>query len=259
MSTETTTGTTVLVGGVGELYQGDLDLGRRVVEDLSAEGLGAHVAIEDLHYGAVAVAQRLEDLRPATLILVGAAVRGRAPATVERRRIQTEPVPVEPAAFQVAMGDAITGYVTIDLVVEVAHGLGALPSRTVAIEVEPVETSSGEQLSTEVAATVGAVGELVRAETRRAPLLELADRLRSMLSGDRLAPSPARTAMRDLLGELEHLDAEGRWGGAFTCRDRLRRFLAEGEASDRMDHLDWGLWWALIEELDRLQPLEFAS
>ncbi len=23
-----------------------------------------------------------------------------------------------------------------------------------------------------------------------------------------------------------------------------------------MDHLDWGLWWALIEEIDRLQQVE---
>ena len=62
----------ILVGGVGELYQGDLDLGRRAVERLGTEDLGPGVLVEELHYGAVAVAQRLEDLRPDLLILIGA-------------------------------------------------------------------------------------------------------------------------------------------------------------------------------------------
>ncbi|MGH9281391.1 MAG: hypothetical protein ACRD0S_00475, partial [Acidimicrobiales bacterium] len=76
-------GVAVLVGGVGELYQGDLDLGRVAVERLAQEALGDHVAVEDLHYGAVAVAQRLEELRPAHLVLVGGVARDRAPGTVE--------------------------------------------------------------------------------------------------------------------------------------------------------------------------------
>ncbi len=66
----------VLVGGVGELYQGDLDVGRQVIEGLAGEDLGAHVAVEDLHYGAVAVAQRLDEVQPSTLVLVGAATIG---------------------------------------------------------------------------------------------------------------------------------------------------------------------------------------
>ncbi|HVM13553.1 MAG TPA: hypothetical protein VM287_04395, partial [Egibacteraceae bacterium] len=62
----------VLVGGVYELFQGDLDLGRLAVERLREEGLGAGVLAEDLHYGAVAVVQRLEELRPDAFVVVTA-------------------------------------------------------------------------------------------------------------------------------------------------------------------------------------------
>ena len=42
-------------------------------------------------------------------------------------------------------------------------------------------------------------------------------------------------------------------------RDRLRAAIIAGNTSDRMDYRDWGLWWALIEELDRVQNCEAAS
>lgn len=138
---------TVLIGGVSQLYQGDLDLGRRAADRLSREDLGRGVVVEDLHYGAVAVAQRLEELSPDALILVGAAERGRPPGTVERRCIRDPKRPA--AAFQQAVGDAVTGYVTIDLVVEVAAGLELLPALTVAVEVEPASTAPSEELSPE--------------------------------------------------------------------------------------------------------------
>lgn len=153
---------TVLVGGVGELYQGDLDLGRHIVERLAQEGLGADVLVEDLHYGAVAVVQRLEELRPDLLVLVGAAQRGRVPGTVERRPIDGVDLPV--SELQRAVGDAVTGYVTVDLVVQVAFALGALPAHTVAIETEPVRLGPSDHLSGEVAAALDEVVELVRAE-----------------------------------------------------------------------------------------------
>ncbi|CAN5689751.1 hypothetical protein BH24ACT26_BH24ACT26_02620 [soil metagenome] len=245
---------TTLVGGVGQLYQGDLDLGRLAVERLREEELGASVLIEDFHYGAVAVAQRLEDVRPDALVLVGAVQRGSAPASVARRRIKDPKL--TPAEIQSSVGDAVTGYVTLDLAIEVAAGLGALPARTVAIEVEAVRTSPSESMTPEADEALEEALGLVRAEIRRAPLLRLADELRALLDPERLEPSPALDALKGLLLELRVLDDAGRWGAAFAIRDRLRRMIAEGATGHGMDHLDWGLWWALIEELDRLQPLE---
>ena len=248
---------TVLVGGVGQLYQGDLDLGRRAAERLAAEALDPDVLVEELHYGAVAVTQRLEELRPRALVLVGATARGRPPGAVERRPIRGLRPP--PERVQRAVGDAVTGHVTLDLLVEVAAGFGALPARTTVIEAEPARTEPTERLSHQAERALEAALGLVRAELRRIPLLELADQLRARSQGVRLEPAPAVDALHELLGELEGLDRWGRWGATFTLRDRLRRQLADGGTGFGMDHLDWGLWWALIEELDRLQPLESAG
>ncbi|MGH9149678.1 MAG: hypothetical protein ACRD0F_04990 [Acidimicrobiales bacterium] len=242
---------------MGELYQGDLDLGRLAVERLAASDLGGHVTIEDLHYGAVAVAQRLEETSPRSLVLVGAAARGRPPGTVERRRVH--PPLLATDQVQAAVGDAVTGYVSIDLVVEVAAGLGALPSRTVAIEVEPAVTGPVEGLSEPAAAGLERAVSLVTAEVRRAPVLDLADELRPLCFDHRLDPSAALTAVQDVLAGLAVLDEKGRWGSTFARRERLRRALDAGQTSDQMDKLDWALWWSLLEELDRLIPLEILG
>jgi hydrogenase maturation protease len=157
---------TVLVGGVGQLFQGDLDLARHIVAALAADPPPGDVLVEDLHYGAVAVAQRLQDLRPQALVLVGATPRGRPPGTVERRRI--DGVARAPAELQRAVGEAVTGTVSIDLVVEVAFALGALPASTVAVEVEPASLEPAEELSAEARRRLPEVVALVREEVRGA-------------------------------------------------------------------------------------------
>jgi hydrogenase maturation protease len=157
----------IVVGGVGHLYQGDFDLGRRAVELLHEEDLGLDVVVEDFSYGAVAVAQRLEDLRPAALVLVGAVERGRAPGAVTLMSF-TALDELTPDRLQLAVTDAVTGYISIDLVVEVAHGLGALPPRTVAVEVEPARVEPSVELSPEAESALPSALRLVRAEITRA-------------------------------------------------------------------------------------------
>lgn len=246
----------LLIGGVSQLYQGDLDLGRRAVEVLrDAPPVGCRV--EDLYYGAVAIAQRLEELEPSMLLLIGAEPRGRTPGTVERRRIAA--LDLAPHEVQVAVGDAVTGYVGIDLVVEVAWGLGVLPARTVVLEVEPVTTGPGTELSSAGVRALHEVVGLARTEAERAPLLHLADEVRGLLVEEPLDPSGATSAVEQLLAELEVLDHEGRWAGAFGARDRLRAAISTGEVPERMTTLHWGLWWGLIEELDRLQAADGGS
>lgn len=244
---------TVLVGGVSQLYQGDLDLGRVAAERLWGEGLGRDVLVEDLSYGAVAVAQRLEELGPRALVLVGAAQRGRPPGSVERRR--PEPPDRRPEQVQVAVGEAVVGYVSLDLLLEVAAGLGALPKRTVAIEAEPHSLEPSETLSAPAKAGLERCLSLVREEVARLPVLELADELRALVGEDAKEPAGALLALRALLSELESVDREGRWGKTFALRERLRREIASGHTPEGMSALDWGLWWGLIEELDRLEAL----
>ncbi|MDQ3709289.1 MAG: hypothetical protein M3387_08340 [Actinomycetota bacterium] len=250
---------TVLVGGVGQLFQGDLDLGRIAVDRLAGEDLGPGVAVEELHYGAIAVAQRLEELQPDTLVLVGAERRGRVAGTVQRRWLGSPTLggfDVDATSVQGAVHDAATGYVSIDLILEVGTGFGALPDRTIAIEVEPASVGPAEGLSFSAEQGLVQALDLVRAEVRRAPLFAVAAQLRGLLDGDRLQPAPAVAAMADLLSELELLDREGRWGHTFSARERVRQGIAGGDTPEGMEHLDWALWWTLLEELDRLQPLE---
>ena len=132
------------------------------MERLAHDNLGPGVDVEEFSYGAVAVAQRLEELRPDVLVLVGAIGRGRAPGTVERREVTI--LPRDPLEIHGAIADAVTGYIDLDLVVEVAHGLGALPPRTVTIEVEPARTEPAVTLSPEALAGLETALRLVRDE-----------------------------------------------------------------------------------------------
>lgn len=152
---------TVFVGGAGQLFQGDLDLGRRAAERLAADRLPG-VIVEELHYGAVAVAQRLAELQPSVFVLVGAIERGREPGTVLRRDVT--PSMRDPAEVQRAVAQAVTGYVDVDLILDVAAGFGALPERTVSIEVEPATTEPSERLSGVGERALDQAVTLVRAE-----------------------------------------------------------------------------------------------
>jgi len=123
--------------------------------------------------------------------------------------------------------------------------------------VEPEHAGPGEGLTKTASAGLDRAVDLVRTELRRTPLLDLAADLRDLTVGaDRLEPSRGLTTMTEILGELELLEREGRWGRTFSLRDHLRLAFAGGHVSEGMDHQDWGLWWALIEELDRLEAAE---
>lgn len=244
----------LFIGGVSELYQGDLDLGRRAVERLMAEDLGPGVSIEDFHYGAVAVAQRLQEVAADALLLVGAIERGRPPGAVERRLIDPPTLPVE--ELQAAVGDAVTGYVDIDLILKVCSAFGILPRRTVVVEVEPERLEPSEQLSPSAAVALEEALKMVRAEVLRTPLMLAAAEVRASTETAAPEPSPALEAMTELLEELARMDERGRWGATFTLRERLKLAIAEGRTGEGMTGLDWGLWWGLIEELDRLQSFE---
>jgi hydrogenase maturation protease len=243
-------GLVALVGGVSELYQGDLDLGRVVVERLRQRDLPDTVVVEDMHYGAIQVSQLLEELRPDALVLVGAKARGRPPGTIERRRVADLDLRVNDV--QTSVGDAAVGYVDLDLLLDVAWGFGCLPDRTVVLEVEPAVVGPGEGMSDVVSALVDELVARVVEEADRTPLFDLVDLVEQRVVDPAMDTSIATEAMRDLVRELRGLDRTGHWGRTFAEKDRLRFAIAEGMTSATMEHADWGLWWGVIEEIERL-------
>lgn len=156
--------------------------------------------------------------------------------------------------------DTLPSDVAVDRVLQLAFESGFRPARIVVVEVEPASSEPSENLSPPLADALEAALDLIRAEIRRAPLLDLASELRDLMASDALEPTPVVEAVEALLAELAGLEREGRWGRTFAERDRLRLRISTGEhAGDFVGGLHWAMWWALMEELDRLQALEATS
>ncbi|MEE9179195.1 MAG: hypothetical protein V3U46_12280 [Acidimicrobiia bacterium] len=247
----------IVVGGVSQLYQGDLDFGRHAVESLSSLEWSLDVVVEDFHYGAVAVSQRLDDLEPDALILVGAEARRRPPGTIHRTRVDRSVPDVAQARDSVEA--AVTGYVTIGLLIDVIKALGSAPGRIVVFEVEPKTTGPSSEMSEEAVEALGVVIGALKKEVELTPLFILCEDLRRALSDHHLGGSSSVRSLMAMLTQLEIVEEGGVWGKVFSLRDRLRWEISRGETSENMSQLDWSLWWSLIEELDRLQKEEAAA
>lgn len=135
-----------------------------IVERLLNEPLGPDVVVEDLFFGALAVCQRLQELHPEVLILVGAAARGLEPGRVLRREVAPLKRPLDD--LQHAVGEAATGYVSIDLVLEVATAFHALPARTLVFEIEPKTTAPADTLSPEGQTAASVAIDMIKLELR---------------------------------------------------------------------------------------------
>ena len=159
----------VLVAGVGHTNQRDLSIGPLLAEQLAAEsGWPAAVDVRDLGYGAVQVSQDLHAWQAASpyarAVLFGAAQRGRPPGTVATSRAPVAPPP-DPDLVQAHVADALTGLVSLDLLLVVARQFGALPTDVTVVEVEPEDTSWGPGCSATVAAALPAARRAILAAT----------------------------------------------------------------------------------------------
>ena len=148
-----------LIGGVGYPDLSDHSISWAVVQALESRTLPAGVAVEDLSYNPIAVAQRLDDEddgeRYDTLVLVSAVTRGRAAGTVTPYRWDRR-LPAD-EAIQRAVTDAVTGIIYLDNTLVVVGHLGALPERVVVVEVEPLVEAFGSPMSRPVADQLEAV------------------------------------------------------------------------------------------------------
>lgn len=163
----------VLVGGIGYRNLRDYSVGVEVVDHLLGRSWPAEVRVEDLSYNPIAVVQRLDDEPPdrrfARAVLVAAASRPwrRPPGAVTAYR--WDGVLPDPDAVQQAVGEAVTGVISLDNTLIVGRHFGALPAEVAVVEVEPGAHEYGEALSPPVARAFGRVCQLVaRLATDRA-------------------------------------------------------------------------------------------
>ena len=152
-----------LVAGIGYCHQGDLSVGPVLADRFSRETWPAGVDVDDLSYGPVAVAQTLEDARPAyaRIVFVAAVDRGLPPGSVRWYRWDG----VLPGAdeVQARVGQAITGIVDLDNLLVVVRQFGALPAAVFVVEVQPENQEFGVTFSGTIESQLDHIAGTVRA------------------------------------------------------------------------------------------------
>ncbi|GIV97358.1 MAG: hypothetical protein KatS3mg057_2015 [Herpetosiphonaceae bacterium] len=141
----------VLIGGVGYRWHGDASLGLIASDELAQLNWESGIEVSDLGYGALYVAQDLADAQPPydRLILLGAVERGREPGRIYRYRWKGLLPDVN--EIQARIFEAGAGVIDLDHLLVIAQFFKALPDDVVVLEVEPVDVTRGEMLSSEMA------------------------------------------------------------------------------------------------------------
>ena len=152
----------VLVGGVGYTNLRDRSIGPLLIERLHQRKWPADVVVEDVGYGPIDVLFKLQ-AEPSGFrlgLFVSAVARGRPEGTVERYLWQAPTSSVE--ELQERIAEAVTGVVSLENLLHILAHFGALPARTVVIEVEPeAEEGWGPDLSDAARAALDRVERLV--------------------------------------------------------------------------------------------------
>ena len=165
-----------LVGGYGSPGCRDLDFGERFIRLAEALDWPTGVVVEDLSYSAHLVLHRLQELRPAKLILVGAVVTGLDPPGTVRRYV-VDGAPPDSTTVHADLTDSLGGWVGLDSMLSVVRHFGGLPADTIVLEVEAADASFGLGFSDELAAAIDPLLDVVReelADVTRAPQVESA-------------------------------------------------------------------------------------
>ena len=150
----------ILVGGVGYTNLRDRSIGPLLIERLQQRRWPADVVVEDVSYGPIDVLFKLQaEPRGFRLgLFVSAVARGRPEGTVERSDWHAPTPSVD--ELQERISEALTGVVSLENLLLILNHFGALPERTVVIEVEPeAEEGWGPDLS---AAARGALDRVER-------------------------------------------------------------------------------------------------
>lgn len=143
-----------LVIGLGNEFRGDDAAGRLAARKIDSAAINGVRVIEESGEGAALMdAWRGAD----SVILIDAVHSGAPPGTIHRLDAGAEPIPANFFHYS-------THAFSVAEAVELARALQQLPSRLIAYGIEGKNFSSGEQLSSEVAAAVEEVAQRVKGE-----------------------------------------------------------------------------------------------
>lgn len=167
MTETSVTAERVLIGGVGYRWMRDGSFGVVVSDLLAKLDWPEHVEVADLGYGAVLVAQDLMYADPSytRLVLISAVERGRQPGTIDSYRWISSTCHDD--EVQTRIHEAGGGVIDLDHLLVVTDYLARLPGDVIVIELEPVDTGGGEELTHHAAGCLEPVVELVRREALR--------------------------------------------------------------------------------------------
>ncbi len=214
-----------LVGGLGLPGLRDLDFGRQVVRYLEHLEWPGGVVVEDLSCAAHLVLHRVQELRPAKVVLGGAAVRGAPPGSVRRYRLDLAPPP--PDAVHEGLSASVNGMADLDHTLAVVRHWGGFPSDTVVVEVEPSDCSFGPGFSEELGDSIEQVLAMVREEVggeggEVGTQSEVS--VDDLLAPGRRTPEPPGPGPEPASPELEHMVEHAR------LHERLRLIEPYGRA-----------------------------
>jgi Ni,Fe-hydrogenase maturation factor len=136
-----------LIAGVGHRFWRDYSVGPEWCDRLARLSWPEGVVVEDYSFGALAMAQRLEDEPYRRAIFICGEERGREPASLHLRRYRHQPERLSTQRVQDHLFEAVAGVIAIDLLLVTAGHFGVLPPETWVIEYEPADNGWGHGLS----------------------------------------------------------------------------------------------------------------
>ena len=142
------TGSKTLVAGVGYQHLSDLSFGSILAERMKELEWPENVVVEDFGWGPISILHWFEESPGKNFdraIFAGAIERGREPGNLYTYAWLYEKP--DPEIVQERISEALTGVISLENLLIIAHHFDALPADTTVIELEPVEQEWGSDLS----------------------------------------------------------------------------------------------------------------
>jgi hydrogenase maturation protease len=142
----------ILIAGVGYTYLHDWSVGPKVAAQLQGRDFPPGVVVDDWSFGPLDAVHHLRNEQPPfdRVVFFGSQDRGKPAGTVTRHVWSRDELP-DTDGIQGAIGESISGVISLDNLVFVCAAFDALPAEVILLEVEPtVDQSFGDGYSTEV-------------------------------------------------------------------------------------------------------------